>query len=243
MELLEPLLFLLARLLKDLCGRLTARAMATDKIHLVLTLENSEPHILTLGLPVPMCDPGTFLKLLQLDLDSRPPAAPVLKILLNLNPAKLRVQQHGLFIPLSPEPAKLEITLSRLYHLLSPEKVGTPELLDTHRPDAYRMNRFHAMLTRGLPPPAMTHTLVLRRLRPPLYARVQIQNNKPVHIATQSMHSDVVASAGPWRSSGDWWRTDPWDHAEWDVALSDSTLCRIYEDVRTRRWFVAGHYD
>jgi protein ImuB len=242
-ELLEPLLFLLARLLKELCARLTARALATDQILLVLTLENSEPHLLTLRLPLPMCDATTFLKLLHLDLDARPPAAPVLKVHLSFNPVQPRTQQHGLFLPLSPEPAKLEITLSRLYHILSPEQVGTPERLDTHRPDVFRMNRFTAALTRNLPPPTAKQTLVLRRLRPPLYARVRVHKGKPAHVATLSLQGEVTACAGPWRSSGDWWRAEPWDYAEWDVVLSDTTLCRIYEDVRMSRWFVAGHYD
>ncbi len=242
-ELLEPLLFLLARLLRELCARLSARALATDQIWLALRLENSPPYRLTLRLPIPMCAAATFLKLLHLDLEARPPAAPIIKIHLSFHPVKPQIQQHGLFLPLSPEPAKLEVTLSRLYHLLSPEQVGTPELLDTHRPDAFRMNRFTPVLTRNLTPPAAQPTLILRRLRPPLYAHITVRAGKPAHIDAPSLRGDVTACAGPWRTSGDWWRQEPWDHAEWDVSLGDGTLHRIYEDLRTSRWFVAGSYD
>jgi protein ImuB len=242
-ELLEPLLFLLARALKELCAQLNALSLATDEIRLTLALENRDPHVLTLRLPVPMCDEQTFLKLLQLNLSDHPPGAPVLKLHLRLNPVKPRSQQHGLFIPRSPEPAKLEITLSRLYHLLSSEHVGTPEVLDTYRPDAFRMNRFTAALVHDLAPPDVTHALALRRIRPPLYADVRVQQGKPMHIDAPAVRGEVIVSAGPWRSSGDWWKTDVWDCAEWDVLLKDGLLCRVLEDLSTGRWFVTGYYD
>src|SRR5665213_552038 len=96
-ELLEPLSLLLARLLNNLCARLTARALATDEIRLSLTLENAPPHCRTLRLPFPMVDAMTLLKLLQLELSGRSPGAPVIKLRIELNPVKPRVQQHGLF--------------------------------------------------------------------------------------------------------------------------------------------------
>src|SRR5262249_44883586 len=153
-----------------------------------------------------------------------PPEASVLGIHQSLNPVKPQVQQHGIFLPLSPEPTKLEITLSRLYHLLSPEQVGTPELLDTHRPDAFRMNRFTAATTRNVPRPTAQQALVLRRMRPPLYAHVRVKGGKPVHVSAPSFRGDVTFCSGPWRSSGDWWKAEPWDWAEWDVALTGSAV-------------------
>jgi protein ImuB len=245
-DLLEPLVFVLARLLKELCDRLRSRSMATDQIRLVLMLASGKPHLLTLRLPIPMCDPKSFLKLLHLDLEAHPPEASILKVHMSLNPVKPQIQQHRLFQPLSPEPTKLEVTLSRLYHLLSPEQVGTPELLDTHRPDAFRMNRFTAAMTRNVPPPTAQQALVLRRMRPPLYAHVRVKGGKggkPSHVAASSVRGDVTFSSGPWRSSGDWWKAEPWDWAEWDVTLTGSAVYRIYEDLRTGRWFVSGTYD
>ena len=232
-ELLEPLSFLLSRMLSDLCLRLMFHALSTDEIRLTLVLENTEPHGCALRLPVPMRDVKTLLKLLQLELSARPPGAPILKIRIELNPVKPRTQQHGLFLALAPEPARLEVTLSRLSNLLGKENVGTPELLDTHRPDSFRMNRFAAVHARHAEEAPVKEALVLRRYRPPKYAQVRLLNEIPVHIVTGSIQSKVLAHAGPWRSSGDWWKPDPWDHAEWDVALADGALYRIHEDLRT----------
>lgn len=242
-ELLEPLSFLLARLLNELCARLASRTLATDEIRIALTLGNAPAHRCALRLPVPMVDAKTLLKLVHLELSARSPCAPVLKIRIELNPVKPRIQQHGLFVARSPEPAKLEITLSRLSNLLGSENVGTPELLNTHRPDSFRMARFSTAISRADAAPCPFEVLTFRRYRPPQVAQVRLWDEAPVHIATALVRSKVIACAGPWRSSGDWWRQDPWDHSEWDIAVTDGALYRIHEDLRKGRWFLEGNYD
>src|SRR5580704_10161637 len=89
--LLEPLAFLLNRLLEQICARLGSRALATQELRLTLELENfsarnrqsainHQQFLRTLGLPLPMLDSKVFLKLLQLDLNAHPPGAPIMKI-------------------------------------------------------------------------------------------------------------------------------------------------------------------
>ena len=136
-ELLEPLSFILGRLLNEVCRRLGARSLANNEIRLQLTLENAPEHLAVLRLPVPMLDPAAFLKMLQLELNGRPPVAAVLKAALVAEPVKPRRTQQGLFVSLSPEPEKLELTIARIRHLTGPDKVGTAELVNTHRPDSF----------------------------------------------------------------------------------------------------------
>jgi protein ImuB len=238
-ELLEPLAFVLARLLHSLCARLTSRGLAIVELRLRLQLENRSEHARALRFPAPMLDASVFLKLLHLDLSAHPPPAPVVRIWLEAEPAKPRAAQSGLFIPLAPEPEKLELTLARLKSLVGDENVGSPALLDTHRPGAFRM------LDRPLAPSPLrplAPSLPLRALRPPRPARVQMASGQPVHVQAQGApRGHVVSCAGPWRTSGDWWTTDPWARDEWDVALSDGALYRIY--CEQGRWFVEGSYD
>lgn len=68
----------------------------------------------------------------------------------------------------------------------------------------------------------------------------------------RSVYGKVVCLAGPWRTSGDWWRSDFWARDEWDVgvepnskigALSQQVLYRIYRELRSKEWFVEGIYD
>src|ERR1039458_3964766 len=237
-ELLEPLMFVLAQLLSGLRARLASRGLATNELRLRLKLENRGEHTRTLRFPVPMLDTKAFLKLIDLDLGAHPPPAPVVKVWLEAEPAKPRAAQTGLFIPLAPEPEKLELTLARLRSLVGEANVGSPALVDTHRPGAFQM------LARPLPPsPArpLAPSLPLRAIRPPRAARVQMASGQPVHVQAEGVRGHVVSSAGPWRTSGDWWTSDPWARDEWDIALSDGAIYRIYSEQG--RWFVEGSYD
>jgi len=156
--LLEPLAFLLNRLLEQICARLASRALNTQELRLTLELESfssfnqqsainnqqSRPEQFhrTLRLPLPMLDAKLFLKLLQLDLNAHPPGAPILKIHLAAQPARPRSAQGGLFRPPSPEPEKLQLTLARIAAVVGEGRVGSLELLDTYRAEGFRMNRF-----------------------------------------------------------------------------------------------------
>ncbi len=239
LELLEPLMFVLAGLLSGLRARLVSHGLATNELRLRLKLEDGNEHLRTLRFPVPLLDTKAFLKLLDLDLGAHPPAAPILKVWLEAVPAEPRAAQTGLFVPLSPEPEKLELTLARLRSLVGENNVGTPVLLDTHRPGAFQML---AQPFAAAPPGRhVAAALPLRAIRPPRAANVQMASGQPVHVQAPGVRGHVVASAGPWRTSGDWWTHDPWARDEWDVALSDGAIFRIY--CEWGRWFVEGSYD
>jgi hypothetical protein len=115
--------------------------------------------------------------------------------------------------------------------------------LDTHRPDSFRMARFSAAVYKTDVLPCPFEVLTLRRFRPPHIAQVRLSDEAPVHVSTATVKSKIIAAAGPRRSSGDWWKRDPWDHAEWDIVLTGGTLCRLYQDLRTGRWLLEGNYD
>ncbi len=249
-ELLEPLSFLLARLLNELCARLELRALAANQLRLLLKLENEKDHSLILNLPVPMRDAKTFGKLLQLNLSAHPPPAPIIAIRLAAEPVKPRFEQHGLFLPSTPDPEKMELTLARIANLVGERNTGTPTLVDTHHPDSFRMERFAA---KPLPLKRHVHKSVetaggsacaaLRRFRPPKHVQVQTEGLRPVHIRGLAFQGAVLMCAGPWRTSGNWWTSEPWNRDEWDVALNDGGLYRMHRDIQTNRWFVEGNYD
>ena len=66
----------------------------------------------------------------------------ITKVFLAAEPVRPQVAQHGLFRPLQPQPEKLELMLARINGIVGAGRAGSPELLDTHRPDAFRMQRF-----------------------------------------------------------------------------------------------------
>src|SRR6202166_2299863 len=169
--LLEPLAFLLNRMLEQVCARLSAQALAVQELRVELELATAHAHdgesftstlapadtgtftrpltrtfirtfIRTLHLPIPMLDAKVFLKLLQLDLQAHPPGAPIVKIRLSAEPARPRALQSGLFQPVFPEPEKLELTLARIAGIVGEGRVGSVELLDSHREGAFAVRHF-----------------------------------------------------------------------------------------------------
>jgi protein ImuB len=299
-ETLEPLSFLLNRLLDQLCARLEARALAVQELQLRLQLErrvadqqtttlqeladaqntslfcdrsNGNLYTRTLRLPVAMRDSKVFLKLLQLDLAAHPPGAPVCKLWIAAQPARPRSTQRGLFLPLTPEAEKLEITLARIAGVVGERRAGIARLLDTHRPGAFRMERFVSRQEPGDGgcSPTLSDTgdippLALRVFRPAREVRVQLAKGRPYKLAElirnvdrDELQGKIVWSAGPWRSSGDWWAkpsspkdvaedAQPWNREEWDIALANDcgssvVLYRIYRDADTGKWFADASYD
>ncbi len=139
---LEPLSFIFARLLNQLCARLLAYALATNELRIRMNLEDGTTHERMLSLPAPLRDHKIFLKLLLLDTEAHPPPRAVVGVAIACEPVKPRVLQSGLFIPQAPEAAKLELTLARLVKLVGRGNVGSPAVIDTHRPDSFQVKRF-----------------------------------------------------------------------------------------------------
>ena len=80
-----------------------------------------------------------------------------------------------------------------------------------------------------------------RVFRPPREAQVTLSSGHPGFVAAGGVRGKVIDLAGPWRGSGDWWTTDAWERDEWDVALTDGALYRLY--CCPVGWFVEGSYD
>lgn len=252
----EPLAFLVGRLLDQLCARLAARSLAAGALRTRLELDLSSqkqidvgkddsppastPGIYekTLRLPVAMSDAKMLLKLLILQWQAEPPSAPITKINLAAEAALPRVAQGALFSPICPDPEKVELTVARLAKLVGPSNLGSPELLDTHRPESFQMRRFFPQgdsaetrrQVRGTPRSQDVTAQVeaakdkglkiaFRVFRPALPARVEVRKGCPARLSFRGIRGRVVAASGPWRGSGDWWREDAWQSDEWDLEI------------------------
>ena len=266
-ELLEPLLFILNRLLEQLCARLRMHILAASEIKVTLAMQRNdsrggEPleHVRTLRLPEPAKEAKFLLRLVRLDLEMHPPASPVVAVRITASPTAARSRQLGLFLPLNPSPERLEITLARIQKIVGEKKVGSAVLVDTHRPNAFQQNRFVLPETwANHSDDAPAATSAMRMYRPPLPANVEFAEGKPVQLACEGVRLEILACAGPWRTKGDWWLETAWAREEWDVevllsqpreqlelgsgAEEETGLYRIYNDRLLDLWFVEGAYD
>jgi protein ImuB len=252
---LEPLSFVLARLLDPLAGALERADRAAAAIRLDLRLVDRSSHARVLQLPVALRDARVLRTLLRLDLESHPPSAAIDVVTIEIDPAPGRVIQYSLLERAMPSAETLAALTARLGALLGEGRCGTPALLDTHRPDAFEMHRFDAPApdprarSRGEAAPASGSEITpcIRRFRPPVAVRVRIERGRPLYVAVDRRGmpgGHVVQAAGPWRSSGAWWQHDePWDRDEWDVELSEGSVCRLFRDRRAGGWFLDGVLD
>ncbi len=265
---LEPLSFVLARLFEPLCDRLERGDRGAVVLRVTLTLVTGPRHCLgeggrdrherVLELPAPMRDARVLRTLALLDLESNPPPAAIDRVAVGVDVAEGRVLQFGLFARALPNDT-LATLLARLGALMGGDHVGAPSLVDTHRPGAFAMAKFDPPRTFTNPQspiPSSKSAAVLRRFRSPIPARVVVEQGRPIRVTTDRRGcagGRVERSEGPWRSSGDWWRsshaphafhaTSPWNCDEWDVALIDGTTYRISHAHDAGAWFVDGMVD
>lgn len=258
-ELLEPLLFLLGRALEQITRRALDHAQAIASVEISLQLETSSAnaaetarapaqHRRLVRPALPEQDFHILLKLVQLDLELHPPPAPIVAFTVSAQPARRPRAQQGLFAPQSPEAGRLEVLLARLRKLVGEGRVGSPELLDSHAPDAFRMAPFQPGDGAAAPVPAVASSapaLAMRSLRPPLAVRVGLQGAAPRSIFLEGQQLPVVSHSGPWRADGAWWTTACWCREEWDVAIDapERRCLRLAFDPGANCWYLTGIYD
>ena len=146
---LEPLSFVLTRLLEPLSTRLERRDRGAAVLHVLLRLVTRdasgtgwEEHARRLQLPTPMRDVRTLRTLALLDLESHPPAAAIDRVRIVIDPTPGRVLQHTLFARAQPTPEQLATLVARLGALMGQDRFGAPAVVDTYRPGAFAMTAF-----------------------------------------------------------------------------------------------------
>ncbi len=258
-DLLEPLLFLIGRMLEQIVARAASRALAIAQVETRLLLDGAvrREHRRVVRPALPEWSHSTLLKLVQLDLEMHPPEAAVLALHLQAQPARSQTAQQGLFTPQTPEAGRLEILLARLRKLVGENRVGAAELLDNHCPEAFRMAPFvpragtalRASIVFSHTSSVLSHPSALRILRPPRVIRVERQTSRLTALFLDGQKFMVQKDSGPWKASGAWWTYPDWSREEWDVALAgqefgqDRKCCRVAHDPAANCWYLVGIYD
>ena len=273
----EPLSFVLARLFEPLAARLERADRGAVAIRTALHLTTRAVHLRVLPLPAPMRDPKTLRTLVLLDLESHPAEAPIDRVQVRVEPTPGRVLQWTLFERAQPATEQVATLVARLTALVGDSHVGAPVLVDSWKPGAFAMGEFQAgrqaPADPGSEPGAAvddlaaaaaaldrpTHAaLAFRRFRLPIPVRVRVDEGRPARLTTDRHGVGggvIVQAAGPWRTSGEWWATDParepglgdrssaWDRDEWDIAMADGTVYRLYVERPVGQWFLDGVID
>src|SRR5438309_6574503 len=248
-ETAEPLLFMLRRFLEQLAVRLGAIYLVAKELTLRITFGNKQTYERVFKIPQPTNDVDLLFRMLQTHLENFRSEHPIVAVALSAEPIKPAREQFGLFETTLRNPQQLSETLARLTALLGSERIGTPILEETHRPDAFRMEAFswaavESAVPRGETPHALrtAHaTAALRRFRPAVTASILRDENKQAHVCSAEIQGKIVEKRGPYLLSGTWWSEKSWARAEWDVQLGAGELVRCHESEGI--WKVDGVYD
>jgi protein ImuB len=268
---LEPLSFVLARLLEPLAERLERADRGAAAIFTSLRLTSRTVFTRTLPLPAPMRDPKTLRTLILLDLESHPPDAPIDTVRVCIEPTPAKVLQWTLLERAQPAVEQVSTLTARLSALMGAGHVGSARLVDTWKPGAFTMADFRSQISdlSTINPPIHQQSDIshlkspcllksaLRRFRFPIPTRVTVTEGRPVRLQVDRQgytSGAIVQAAGPWRTSGNWWETpaprtppdrssDAWDRDEWDVAMTDGTVYRLVVERGVGQWFLEGVID
>jgi protein ImuB len=129
------------------------------------------------------------------------------------------------------------------------DRIGTPVLEETHRPDAFRMQPFRWDIVESAVPSEQSFdalstahaTAALRRFRPVMSASLLQDKDTPAHVRSAEISGKIIAQRGPYFLSGNWWDEKSWARAEWDLQLQNGELVRAHE--RDGVWKIDGVYD
>jgi protein ImuB len=247
-ESLEPLLFLLRRFVDRLCLDLQGVALAAAELDLSLRLDDETTYQRSIRLPEPTASPDHLFGPLQSHLATVTTDTAIVAIRLELFPTRPLHRQQGLFDAGLRDPHGFAETLARAAALLGSDQIGTPQLTDSHRPDAVSLAppATSEALEPPTPAPLPALGVPLRRFRPPVPAQVELRPHSrvPVFVRTDHLQGAIKAHHGPWRANGEWWQSDQaWTREEWDVALGPPTHGLYRLSHTPSGWYLDGEYD
>ena len=139
---LEPLVFVLGRLLEPLSAHLERRDRGAAVLHVRLHLVTRDVHARSLQLPAPIRDARTLRTLALLDLESHPPEAAIDRVVVAVDPTPGRVVQCSLLTRPLPAPDQLSTLMARLQALMGDGRCGAAVAVDSWEPGAFTMKPF-----------------------------------------------------------------------------------------------------
>ena len=238
----EPLFFKLRRFAERVALELRGAGFVAERLSLTLLLEDETDHRREFRLPEPGADVEGWMRVLNSHLETVRTEARVAGVRLVASPARPPQRQEGLFDAGLRDPASFWENLARIAAIVGDDRVGTPVPVDTHRPDAFVMER----PAEAVAPPAHAPVHppfgpVLRRFRPPWPVRVSCEEGRPVRLEGGRLAGPVRGALGPWRGAGDWWKPQSWACETWRVEMEGGG---VYQVACTRDgWSVEGMLD
>jgi len=252
---------LMFRLLDPLCAKLKSSSRAATAFEVTLALENGVTDVRLIRSPSPSADNAAWRTLVRLNLEGRPPMAPVLSLSLRAESTSARAVQFSFTGAGRSSPEKVASALARLQRFFPEDRIGSPQLVDTHTPDQFVLRPFDPVpesrskkkAREEAPPKPRPPASALRTIRPPAHANVRVDMaGAPVSLQVQdhdrflNIRGRVQSNAGPYLLSTQWWNEEAFSREEWDVEIANEEITaayQIFRDPRNDTWYLAAEID
>jgi protein ImuB len=245
-EILDSLLIVVSPMLDQVIARAQSRTLSLASVTISLRLQGNAFHTRTIQPALPTENRKLLLKLMHLDLQAHPPSDSVTEIIITAETGDPSKVQLGLFSPQLPEADRLDVTLARIAALVGEDRVGTPELKDTHHPDRFTMSGFKVAEAKPNSKTIIQHPAI-RRLRPEETIAMSLHRDRPVEFCFRSTSYRIERAWGPWQMSSSWWSGEAWSIEQWDVVAQATNksriFCRVVHDITHPEWRMAAFYD
>ena len=234
----EPLLFRLRRFAERIALELRGAGFVAERLTLTLLMEDETDCRREFRLPEPGTDIDGWMRVLASYLEGMRTAARICGARLAASPARPPEKQDGLFDMGLRDPQAFWENLARLGAIVGSDRVGTPVPADSHRLDAFTLEKpQEAVPPPEGQPPHPQRGPALRRFRPERPLSVELDGySRPRRLEGGNLRGTVAACRGPWRENGDWWKPDRWAREIWCVELAGGGL---YQIARTAAGWVA----
>ncbi len=244
-ETLEQALFVIRRLLSEVCTSLQAAGRVARSLELIWRTEADVEGRREFTLPEPTARLDPLFAMIETHLAEVRTETALKCIRLQVVPGAPLPRQRDFFEVSTQSPFRFQETLGRIQGILGEGKVGLPVRGGSYHPDDCRTEPAPPQfrVEEGANPYSSNRGPGLRRFRPPRPVEVWCREGRPALCAWNRKSHRILAARGPWRISGDWW--DPryrWSREEWDVEWEHDSFCRLTRRP-DGRWFWEGVYD
>ncbi len=245
-ETLEQALFVVARLLKEVCSTLDAAVRVASVLLIRWRTVNDVEGGRDFVIPEPTAREKTLLAVMESYLGGVRTDAALSFLEVEALAADPAETQEDFFEVAARDPFRFREVVGRVRGLLGDDRFGVPVRLPTYHPDGYRVDPPSARIAveEENSPFGTRSGPALRRFRPARPVTVKCLEGRPVYCSSEEGRGEVLQCRGPFRVSGDWW--DPslrWSREEWDVEWPVEGSFRRLVRFPGDRWEWDGAYD
>ncbi|MFH1688024.1 MAG: hypothetical protein ABIE70_10970, partial [bacterium] len=231
-------------LLTPLLSHLGGKGLGSNGIVVTLTSVDSLQKQFRSTIDNPTLSVGTFARQLELIMDRNTLKAPISEIEVAIpNENIVALLSRQVFFDSSDHITTDCHSEPELLRILTDHNVRAISMTSAYLPESsYELVGASDIRKAQMPTSQLFPTKGLRLFKQPVETRVTTNNNLPESLNTNHGQYQIIRNRGPWRLSGDWWRSS-YDRLYYQLETTNHHRFLTYFDSQDSHWYIQGGYD